>query len=135
MAPIHRASRVGNDDMVARLLARREDANAFTYRGRAPGNLGVLACLGEAGQRRLYGAAVLRTTAALAERMIVHKFDGQNQNGNTIWHVMTMACAASETAQYSFDRFWREGTLRTATASMASPNAIASASGKPSFTR
>ena len=89
MTPLHRAARVANIDMVAQLLARGADANAFTYRGRAPSNLGVLACLGEADQRLLDYNAVIRTTVALAENMYEVTFAGQNQNGNTLWHVMS----------------------------------------------
>ena len=88
MTPLHRAARVADDGMVVRLLARRADANAFTYRGRAPSNLGVLACLGEADQRRLDRDAVMRTTLVLAEKMYEVTFAGQNQNGNTLWHFM-----------------------------------------------
>ena len=88
MTPLHRATRIAEFRVVEELLRHGADPDACTYPGRAPGNLSVLGCLGEADQRRLDPDAVMRCTEVLANRMQEATFAAQNTNGNNVWHLM-----------------------------------------------
>ena len=87
MTPLHRAARIGNPEMVRRLMDLRADANAATFPSRAPGSATPLQCLAEADMSTMDMDDMRETLGLLLTGMSDTALGRQTTKGANVFHL------------------------------------------------
>ncbi|MDA8609488.1 hypothetical protein N9L19_01075, partial [bacterium] len=88
ITPLHLAARCSKPDVVRLLLEKKADANAITYKMRAPGGYCPLTCLADANHRQLSQGDIVGTASLLFEGMNAETFARQTGTERTLWHLL-----------------------------------------------